>query len=107
MNIIEEKHYSVDAGMGEKMEGCPYSLFEDGHDVRNYIIPPRGHVLKGFRLEPSDTPVYDGKLIAQFEKEPLRERMSAVWHVLRAADSPVGFWVFWSHSAPHLPTRTT
>ena len=82
MNIIEEKHYSVDAGMGEKMEGCPYSLFEDGHDVRNYIIPPRGHVLKGFRLEPSDTPVYDGKLIAQFEKEPLRERMSAVWHVL-------------------------
>lgn len=79
---ISEKHYSIDAGIGEKMEGCPYSLYSDGHDVQDYIIPPKGYTFKGFRFEPSDNRVYDGKLVAQFEKEPLKERMASVFHIL-------------------------
>lgn len=82
MTDISEKHYSIDAGIGEKMDGCPYSLFEDGHDVQDYIIPPKGYSFKSFRFEPSDNQVYNGKLVAQFEKEPLRERLSSVFHVL-------------------------
>lgn len=82
MTDISEKHYSIDAGIGEKMDGCPYSLFEDGHDVQDYIIPPKGYVFNGFRFEPTDNQVYDGKLIAQYEKEPLKERMASVFHVL-------------------------
>ena len=78
-----EKHYSVDAGPGEKLDGCPYSLFEDGRDVQDYIIPPKGYVFKEFYFEPlPDNQVYDGKLTAQYEKEPLRERMTTVLQVL-------------------------
>ena len=82
MTDISEKHYSIDAGIGEKMDGCPYSLFEDGHDVKDYIIPPKGYVFNGFRFEPTNNQVYDGKLIAQYEKEPLKERMASVFHIL-------------------------
>ena len=86
MTDISEKHYSIDAGIGEKMDGCPYSLFEDGHDVKDYIIPPKGYTFKGFRFEPSPNKIYDGKLVAQFEKEPFKERMAPLLHVLA--------WVF-------------
>lgn len=82
MTDISEKHYSIDAGIGDKMDGCPYSLYTDGHDVQAYIIPPKGYTFKGFKFEPSDNQVYDGKLVAQFEKEPFKERMSSVFHVL-------------------------
>lgn len=82
MTEISEKHYSIDAGIGEKMDGCPYSLFEDGHDVKDYIIPPKGYIFKGFRFESSDNQVYDGKLVAQFEREPFKERMASLFQVL-------------------------
>ena len=36
-----EKHYSIDPGEGKKMDGCPYSTFEDGRDVQDFIIPKR------------------------------------------------------------------
>ena len=70
-----EKHYSIDAGIGEKMDGCPYSLYEDGRDVREYIIPPSGYEFIGFKLESlSNTQIYDGKLVAQYKKLPFKER---------------------------------
>lgn len=83
MTEFVEKHYSIDAGMGEKMDGCPYSLYEDGHDVQDYIIPPKGYYFAGFRFEPTpDSQVYDGKLVALYEKEQLKERMMPVMQVL-------------------------
>ena len=76
MTNIVEKHYSIDAGEGEKLDGCPYSLFEDGHDVQDYIIPPQGYVFSKFIFEPlPDDQIYDGKLTALYEKESLKERM--------------------------------
>lgn len=72
-----EKHYSIDPGLGKKMDGCPYSIYEDGHDVKNYIIPPKGHVFIGFKFVPlPNNQVYDGKLVAQFEKSPIKDRLS-------------------------------
>jgi len=77
-----EKHYCIDAGKGEKMEGCPYSFYEDGHDVEEYIIPPKGYFFTGFKLQLTpDNQIYDGKLVAQYEKEPLKERMTPVLQV--------------------------
>lgn len=79
-----EKHYSIDAGDGFKMEGCPYSLYEDGHDIVSYIIPPKGHKFVGFKLV--DTPnnqIYDGKLIAQYEKQPITNILAAnLWKII-------------------------
>ena len=80
-----EKHYCIDAGIGEKMDGCPYSLFEDGHDVEEFIIPPKGFDFVGFRYEPlQDNAVYDGKLVAQYQHKSLKSRAeetlsSLVW----------------------------
>lgn len=70
------KHYSIDAGAGRKMEGCPYSLFEDGRDVKDYIIPPKGYSFKGFEcvLLPENR-IYDGKLVAIYEREPFQTRI--------------------------------
>lgn len=83
MEGLSEKHYSIDAGIGEKMNGCPYSLYEDGHDVEDYIIPPKGYVFTGFSFEPlPNNQIYDGRLVAQYEKEPLKERMTSVLRVL-------------------------
>ena len=74
-----EKHFSIDAGVGEKMDGCPYSLYEDGHDVKDYIIPPKGHEFVGFKLEEQpNNQIYDGKLVAQYKKLPFRERFTDV-----------------------------
>ena len=79
-----EKHYSIDPGKGEKMDGCPYSIFEDGHDVQDYIIPPKGYDFVGFRFEPLiNNQIYDGKLIAQYQKSSLQDRLTTnLWKVL-------------------------
>lgn len=83
MESFSEKHYSIDAGIGEKMDGCPYSLYEDGHDVKEYIVPPKGYVFSGFSLERlPDNRIYDGKLVARYEKEPLKVRLTSVLRVL-------------------------
>lgn len=84
---IEEKHYSIDPGIGEKMEGCPYSTFEDGHDVQEYIIPPKDYDFVGFKFEPlPNNQIYDGKLVAQYEKSPIQHRLSSnVWKILLPA----------------------
>lgn len=82
-----EKHYSIDPGLGKKMDGCPYSNYEDGHDVQEYIIPPKGYVFNGFRFDPdAKNQVYDGKLIATYSKEPFKIRLkSNMWKFLLAA----------------------
>ena len=66
------------------MEGCPYSSFEDGHDVREYIIPPKGYVFTGFRFETlTNNQIYDGKLVAQYEKTSIQERLTSnLWKIL-------------------------
>lgn len=67
----KKRFYFVDPGIGEKGEFCPYSAFEDGHDVQMYITPPEGYELSGFKLEPYDSPdhFYEGKIVAQFIKK--------------------------------------
>lgn len=79
-----EKHYSIDPGLGSKMDGCPYSTFEDGRDVEDYIIPPKGYEFVGFKLEPlPNNQVYDGKLVAQYEKTSIRDRLTMnIWKIL-------------------------
>lgn len=75
MTDIVEKHYSIDPGLGKKMDGCPYSIYEDGHDVKDYIIPPKGYVFEGFSFDPdSHNQIYDGKLTAEYTKLPFDER---------------------------------
>ena len=66
------------------MEGCPYSVFEDGHDVQDYIVPPKGYVFVGFKFEPlRNNQIYEGKLIAQYEKSSFKERVSSnIWKIL-------------------------
>ena len=66
------------------MEGCPYSTFEDGRDVKDYIIPPKGYVFTGFHYEPlTNNQIYDGKLVAQYEKTSLQERLTSnLWKIL-------------------------
>lgn len=84
MADFEEKKYSIDAGPGKKMDGCPYSNYEDGHDIKDYIIPPKGYVFTGFIFDPdAKNQIYDGKLYAQYSKEPLKNRLqSNLWKVM-------------------------
>ena len=86
MADFEEKKYSIDPGPGRKMDGCPYSNFEDGHDVQEYIIPPKGYVFSGFRFDPdANNQIYDGKLYAQYTKEPFNIRLkSNIWKLVLA-----------------------
>ncbi len=79
-----DKHYSIDPGRGEKMDGCPYSIYEDGRDVMNYIIPPKGYIFTGFRFEPlTNNQIYDGKLVAQYEKASIHDRLTSnLWKIL-------------------------
>ena len=79
-----EKHYSIDPAQGEKMDGCPYSIYEDGHDVKDYIIPPKGYEFVGFKFEPlPNNQIYDGKLVAQYEKSSIKERLTTnIWKIL-------------------------
>ena len=86
MADFEEKRYSIDPGKGKKMDGCPYSNFEDGHDVQEYIIPPKGYVFSGFRFDPdASNQIYDGKLYALYTKEPFHIRLkSNIWKLMLA-----------------------
>ena len=78
MAEYSEKHFCIDAGEGEKMDGCPYSLYEDGHDVQDYIIAPKGYKFIGFKcIMLPENRIYDGKLIAQYEKEPFSNRIQS------------------------------
>ena len=86
MTDFSERRFSIDPGKGKKMDGCPYSVYEDGRDVRDYIIPPKGYVFVGFRFDPdASNQIYDGRLIAEYAKEPINERLkSNLWKVALA-----------------------
>ena len=86
MTDFSERRFSIDPGKGKKMDGCPYSIYEDGRDVKDYIIPPKGHVFKGFRFDPdASNQIYDGKLIAIYEKESFNQKMmSQLWKFILA-----------------------
>ena len=86
MADFKERRFSIDPGKGKKMDGCPYSVFEDGRDVQEYIIPPHGYVFKGFRFDPdASNQIYDGKLIAIYEKESFNQKMmSQLWKFILA-----------------------
>ena len=83
---FKERRFSIDPGKGKKMDGCPYSIFEDGRDVKDYIIPPKGYHFKGFRFDPdANNQIYDGKLIAEYEKESFKDLLgSNLWKFLLA-----------------------
>ena len=83
MTDFSERRFSIDPGKGKKMDGCPYSIYEDGRDVQDYIIPPKGYVFVGFRFDPeASNQIYDGRLIAEYAKEPINERLkSNLWKV--------------------------
>ena len=68
------------------MDGCPYSVYEDGRDVKDYIIPPKGYKFKGFRFDPDAcNQIYDGRLIAEYEKEPFNDMLkSNLWKLILA-----------------------
>lgn len=74
-NPEQKKFYYVDPGIGEKSRGCPYSLFEDGHDVEIFIHPPRGYEIADFKVEPYEDSFYDGKIVAQYRKVSLYSRL--------------------------------
>ena len=84
--FFKERRFSIDPGRGKKMDGCPYSIYEDGRDVKDYIIPPKGYTFKGFRFDPdANNQIYDGKLIAEYEKEPFNDILrSNLWKFLLA-----------------------
>ena len=84
--FFKERRFSIDPGRGKKMDGCPYSIYEDGRDVKEYIIPPKGYAFKGFRFDPdASNQIYDGKLIAEYEKESLNDILrSNLWKFLLA-----------------------
>ena len=78
MSNLEKKHfYYVDPGVGEKRSGCPYTFYEDGRDVRAFIIPPSGYELTDFKLEPyPEDKFYDGKIVAQYKKAPFSDTVN-------------------------------
>lgn len=86
MTDFSERRFSIDPGKGKKMDGCPYSVYEDGRDVQEYIIPPKGYIFKGFRFDPdASNQIYDGKLIAMYEKETLNQKVMAnLWKFILA-----------------------
>ena len=86
MADFKERRFSIEPGKGKKMDGCPYSIYEDGHDVKDYIIPPKGYIFKGFRFDPdASNQIYDGKLIAMYEKETFNQKMmSQLWKFILA-----------------------
>lgn len=83
MTDFSERRFSIDPGKGKKMDGCPYSIYEDGRDVQEYIIPPKGYVFVGFKFDPeASNQIYNGRLIAEYAKEPINERLkSNLWKV--------------------------
>ena len=83
---FKERHFSIDPGKGKKMDGCPYSTFEDGRDVEEFIIPPKGYSFKGFRFDPdASNQIYDGRLIAEYEKNTFNDFLKTnLWKFLLA-----------------------
>ena len=78
MTDFKERRFSIDPGKGKKMDGCPYSIYEDGRDVKEYIIPPKGYVFVGFKFDPeASNQIYNGKLIAEYSKEPFNDKIKA------------------------------
>ena len=60
MTDFRERRFSIDPGKGKKMDGCPYSNYEDGRDVREYNIPPKGYIFKGFHFDSdASNQIYD------------------------------------------------
>ena len=86
MADFNKERFSIDPGKGKKMDGCPYSIYEDGRDVKDYIIPPKGYKFKGFRFDPdASNQIYDGRLIAEYEKEPFNDILkSNLWKFILA-----------------------
>ena len=86
MADFNERRFSIDPGKGKKMDGCPYSVYEDGRDVKEYIIPPKGYKFKGFRFDPDAcNQIYDGRLTAEYEKEPFNDILkSNLWKFILA-----------------------
>lgn len=86
MTDFRERRFSIDPGKGKKMDGCPYSNYEDGRDVREYIIPPKGYIFNGFHFDSdASNQIYDGKLIAIYEKEPFNQKVMAnLWKFILA-----------------------
>ena len=86
MADFKERRFSIDPGKGKKMDGCPYSIYEDGRDVKDYIIPPKGYKFKDFRFDPDAcNQIYDGRLIAEYEKEPFNDILkSNLWKFILA-----------------------
>ena len=85
-DFFKERRFSIDPGKGKKMDGCPYSVYEDGRDVKEYIIPPKGYTFKEFRFDPdASNQIYDGRLIAEYEKEPFNDILkSNLWKFILA-----------------------
>ena len=85
-DFSKERRFSIDPGKGKKMDGCPYSIYEDGRDVKDYMIPPKGYKFKGFRFDPdASNQIYDGRLIAEYEKEPFNDILkSNLWKFILA-----------------------
>ena len=75
-NIPQDHFYSVDPGIGKKDRTCPYSLYEDGRDVVQFIYPPRGYEFVGFKfVSYGSNSFYDGRIVAQYEKVSLSTRI--------------------------------
>ena len=90
-DFINKDHvYLVDPGIGEKTVNCPYSIFEDGRDVKDCIIPPEGYELSEFKFEPYDSPdhFYDGKVVAQYVKQ--KTVRPPLWKYITAAVAVIG-----------------
>lgn len=93
-DFINKDHvYLVDPGIGEKTVNCPYSIFEDGRDVKDCIIPPEGYELSEFKFEPYDSPdhFYDGKVVAQYVKQ--KTVRPPLWKYITAAVAVIGIIV--------------
>ena len=93
-DFINKDHvYLVDPGIGEKTVNCPYSIFEDGRDVKDCIIPPEGYELSEFKFEPYDSPdhFYDGKVVAQYVKQ--KTVRPPLWKFITAAVAVIGIIV--------------
>ena len=80
MKSFETKQFRVDAGLGKIHPNCPYSCYEDGHDVKDFVTPPKGYILTGFKLEPEpDFGSYDGRLVAQYGPKPKNPKTKMYW----------------------------
>lgn len=102
--------YYVDPGIGRKSRSCPYTHYKDGHDVYQFIYPPKGYKLTGFKLEPYESDnFYDGKIVAQYEKYTFSDRLrqNLLKYVLAfiaiiGVAAIVAYYVF---DFPHKPAK--